>query len=457
MSRNPEITVYIPCKDYGKFLEKSINSVIDQSFTSWELFIINEGSKDKTSSISKKYQKKFPDKIFFIDNKKPTGLQKLANKVLSLAKGRFIIRLDADDWFDENALLVLYKKIESRKSYNLVYGNFFYCDIDGKIIDVEIRQQLTASSKSVQLPPHGACTLIRARTLKSVGGYSEDVDAQDGWDLWYKVSKRSEVACVETPVFYYRQHPTSLSTDNDRLLKARAKIFKKITENTKGDYQFKVLAVIPVKESYPGFKGIPYQPINGVSLLEHIIKIAEESQIITDIAISSENNKVISFASNLMKEGKVKKHLLCKRGKFLDATKMPLDLIVKNAAEKYFENYGHNPDIVTYLNLHSINRTCEHIDTSLETLKVTESDTNVSVTEIRDPVFSYKNEGLNLTNPGRFRSLSFDDERLYMFNGSHISSWWDSFVVNGMFGKKITFIEMTSNDSIKISSNNEEG
>ena len=79
MSGNPEITVYIPCKDYGKFLEKSIKSVIDQSFTSWELFIINEGSKDKTSSISKKYQKKFPDKIFFIDNKKPTGLQKLAN------------------------------------------------------------------------------------------------------------------------------------------------------------------------------------------------------------------------------------------------------------------------------------------------------------------------------------------------------------------------------------------
>ena len=151
-----------------------------------------------------------------------------------------------------------------------------------------------------------------------------------------------------------------------------------------------------------------------------------------------------------MKEGKVKKHLLCKRGKFLDSTKMPLDSIMKNAAEKYFETYGHNPDIVTYLNLHSINRTCEHIDTSLETLKVTESDTNVSVTEIRDPVFSYKNEGLNLINPGRFRSLSFDDERLYMFNGSHISSWWDSFVVNGMFGKKITFIEMTNNDSIKI-------
>ena len=122
----------------------------------------------------------------------------------------------------------MYKKIESRESYNLVYGNFFYCDIDVKIIDVEIRQQLTASSKSIQLPPHGACTLIRTRTLKSVGGYSEDVDAQDGWDLWYKVSKRSEVACVETPVFYYRQHPTSLSTDNDRLLKARAKIFKKM-------------------------------------------------------------------------------------------------------------------------------------------------------------------------------------------------------------------------------------
>ena len=64
-----------------------INSVINQVYESWELIIINEGSSDNSSEIAIEYEKKFPNKIKFIDNKYPMGLQKLANKVLSMANG----------------------------------------------------------------------------------------------------------------------------------------------------------------------------------------------------------------------------------------------------------------------------------------------------------------------------------------------------------------------------------
>ena len=58
--------------------------------------------------------------------------------------------------------------------------------------------------------PHGACTMFRTRALKNVGGYSEDANAQDGWDLWYKLAERIGAINIQTPVFYYRQHGKSM-------------------------------------------------------------------------------------------------------------------------------------------------------------------------------------------------------------------------------------------------------
>ena len=54
-NKNPLVSIYIPSKDYGMFLEKSIKSVIAQLYTKWELFIVDEGSKDNTKEIAKKF------------------------------------------------------------------------------------------------------------------------------------------------------------------------------------------------------------------------------------------------------------------------------------------------------------------------------------------------------------------------------------------------------------------
>ena len=93
------------------------------------------------------------------------------------------------------------------------------------------------------------------QTLKNVGGYSEDVNTQDGWDLWYKLAERMSAINIQTPVFYYRQHGKSMSRDNDRLLQARSKIFEQISSKLKEITNPQLLAVIPVKESFPDFEG----------------------------------------------------------------------------------------------------------------------------------------------------------------------------------------------------------
>ena len=109
-NRDPLVTVYIVSHNYGKYLTQSIKSVLNQTYKNWELIIVNDNSKDETYKIAKKFLKQNRKIISLINYKRTKGLQRIANKVLSICNGEYIIRLDADDWLDENALIILINK-----------------------------------------------------------------------------------------------------------------------------------------------------------------------------------------------------------------------------------------------------------------------------------------------------------------------------------------------------------
>ncbi len=450
MNSQPLVTVYIPSRNYSKYLDNAIQSVIHQVYTNWELFIIDEGSTDKTESIAKKYTLKYPEKIFFIKNKKPIGLQKVANHILGISNGKYMIRLDADDWFSEIALITLVNKIESTDDASIVYGNYFYTNSDGKILGVETRNKFGKEDKHGQIPPHGACTLFETRSLKSNGGYIENVDAQDGWDLWFKLFKKVGAVNIDQPVFYYRQHQLSLSKDENRLLKAREKIFEKLASKLHGDYRPTVLAVIPVKESYPKFTKVPYRKFNGESILSLAINNALKSDKIDELVVYSASKDVLNYSEELERNKMVPKHLRLLRKKNKTQNNIPVIDFMKTSAQLFYNKKGEYPDIVIYLSLHAVKRRKSHIDNALNVLLLSESDSVVSVQEEREPMFKFGVSGLELINPGRFKNLSFDKEKLYRFNGSLIATWWDLLEKESLFGIKTSYIEMSSKDSLQI-------
>jgi glycosyltransferase involved in cell wall biosynthesis len=449
--KQPLVTIYIPCRNYGKFLSQSIESVVSQLYTNWELFIVDEDSNDDTLLVADKYKLQNPGRISVIKNKTPAGLQKLSNDILNRANGKYMMRLDADDWLDEVAILAMVAKLEEKSDIGIVYGNYFYVDVKGNILDIESRYKLGIEDTAGHLAPHGACTMFRTRSLKSVGGYSETVNAQDGWDLWYKLFARIGAASLNIPTFYYRQHGKSMSCDRKRLLDARSKIFEDISKRLEGDYNSTCLAVIPVRESYKNFKNVPYQEINGCSLLEIAILSAINSDKVSDVVVSSESQNVLDYSKHLEEEGRVPKHLRLKRFKNTEVSRnVPIQDIMIEAGEFFKGLRGVSPDMVIFLNLHAVYRKTEHINTAINILNITESDSVVSVQEERDPMFSHGENGLNLLNPGRFVDLTFDRERLYCFNGSIIATWWEVVRAHGVFGEKIGYIEMSAEDSLQI-------
>lgn len=450
MSHSPLVTVYIPCRNYGRFLTQAVGSVLAQLYPNWELIIIDESSTDDTPSVAKQLHQRDPARISVIRHEQPVGLQRVANLMLGRARGKYMMRLDADDWLDEGALLLMVTKLESDPLLGLVYGNYYYVAEDGRVLGVERRNKLGAEDMAGHLPPHGACTMFRTRALKAAGGYSEDVDAQDGWELWYKLSKRVGAASLEAPLFYYRQHGNSLSRDASRLLAARSKIFERIGSALEGSYRPSCLAVIGVRESYPGFEGVPYREIDGTSLLQRAISSAAAARHVTHVMVSSQSERVLAFAASLERNGGVPAHLRVLRSAGTAAETLPMHEILAHAGEAYQRELGAHPDVVVFLSIHAVNRRAEHIDQALHVLRITESDSVVSVQEEREPLFSHGNDGLHLLNPGRFNDLAYDRERLYRFNGVLLAAWWEILEFGDLLGEKIAYIEMSAEDSLQI-------
>ena len=236
--QNPLVTVYITNHNYGKYISKAIMSVLKQSMNSFELIIIDDGSKDNSKKIIDKFKKNKKVISVFQKNK---GLTVSNNLALRLAKGKYIMRLDADDWLDRNALQIMSNYLEKNNNIGLVFPDYFEVDEKGDIINL-VRRHDFKKVKLLDKPAHGACTMIRKECLNKIGGYNERFDRQDGFYLWVKFIQRYGVMNINLPLFFYRQHNQSLTKNEEKIIKTRADIIK--MDNFKKNSQKKALAIL---------------------------------------------------------------------------------------------------------------------------------------------------------------------------------------------------------------------
>lgn len=102
----PKISIIVPVYNAEKYIDRCLQSIIHQSFTDWELIIVNDGSTDKSSEICEYFAKQ--DKRIKVFHKKNEGVSHTRQFGLNVTKGEFIIQMDADDWADNDMLECMY-------------------------------------------------------------------------------------------------------------------------------------------------------------------------------------------------------------------------------------------------------------------------------------------------------------------------------------------------------------
>lgn len=443
----PLVTVYVPSHAYGHFLGQTMDSLFAQLMPEWEAIIIDDGSEDDTAEVAERYRQRDPERVRVVRNEEPRGLQYNANVAIDMARGKYIMRVDADDWLDESALLVMTRYLENHPDCALVYPNYFYVDHEGNYLGVEHRKRIGAETQLLDLPAHGACTMVRKRIMKVIGGYDEQHNAQDGHELWLKVLNSYPIGNVETPLFYYRQHPTSLSTDQTRILDARQKIKRTLLESREGEVKPRIVAIIPAKNSYSRLPNVALRDVGGKPLIDWTLHCARAAEIFDHVVVTTDDEKVAehcaAFGNDVL--------TMLRPAQLSDADRR-LSEVLDDCVDRMEQEQGIFPDIVVTLSAHCPLRRPNYIRQAIDTLVLYHADSVMSVYEDYDLHLRHGHNGLETLNPGMFRKLRLEREGLYVFNGAIVASWRDVICAEDYHGSRISHVVMPREESFQVKS-----
>lgn len=434
-----KVSVIITTRNYGKYLKKAVESVQNQTFKDFELIIVDDGSTDNTKEILKEYESN--KKIKIITHAENKGLIASCIEVINASKGEFIIRLDADDYFDENALLVLSTFLDNHPDVALVYPDFFQIAEDGKILDYTRLPKIGEDTKLLDIPCNGAGTMFRRSCYNAVGGYNPNIRYQDGYDLWIKFINRFKVANVNLPLFYYRKHPSSVTSQPEKLLKARRYIKSTFLKERLKGKKLKILGIIPARaHDYCDYLAI--RNLNGKPLIAYTIDEALKTELLDTVIFTTEDEKIAEVASKYGVEIILRPEELSKpKTSIVPTINYVLDRLKKN---------GYEPDVVVLLHVNSPLKKEEHITEAINTLLIFGTDSVISVCD--DLKFHYKHATNGLQPLFEKRLLRLEKEALYEENGAIYVSWTNAITMENFLGERIGHIVMTPEESVHIDS-----
>lgn len=447
-NRVPKVTVYVPCRDYGRYLDQALASIVAQTFDSWELIVIDDGSVDETAAVAAAYAHDHPDRVRVFRNQRSLGLPACSNIAFEHARGEYIIRLDADDFFDESALLVLAIYLDDHPEIALVYPNFVYVDEQGTPLGVERRRKVGTEVELLDMPAHGACTMVRRRVIKTIGGYDEQYDAQDGYQLWLKILNRYQgrVGNVTTALFYYRQHGESLSRDSSRILGARQSIKRGLVERTEGPVKPRIVAVIGAKNTYDAMPNVVLEACGGRPLIEYSLECARDAGVFDHVFVTTDDQGVVDYCRGRPEA------TAALRPPELSQPHVLLSEVLLHAVTQLEREHDVYPDIVVMLSVFTPLRRASHVREAIDTLLTYSCDSVVSVYEDRELHFMHGRHGLAPFNRGMIQRLQFEREALYVDNSAIHALWRDRLTSTDLYGRAVGHIVMSWNESLQARS-----
>ena len=213
IKKMPKLSVIIPVFNAESYLREAIDSIIQQSFTDWELIIINDGSTDSSERIIADYT---DPRIKYYKNEGNIGLIATLNKGIDLCKGEYIARMDADDISETDRFKYQLAFFKKNKEYAMCGTYAKIIDKNnqeiGKIINLQTNDYLQINLL-FSVPFLHPSMMIRGDVLRSNYFDPEYKHAED-YDLWCRISDKYKVANIPDYLLKYRWHTTNTSVTN---------------------------------------------------------------------------------------------------------------------------------------------------------------------------------------------------------------------------------------------------
>jgi glycosyltransferase involved in cell wall biosynthesis len=210
---DPAVTVLMPAYNAAKYIADAIASVLVQSFTNFELLIVDDGSTDDTVQIIRSFQ---DDRIELISQSN-TGVAGALNTGLKYARAPLIARFDADDVCRPDRLKVQLNFITAHPEYSVIGSAADYIDAEGHYIFTH--HPVAHLDEEIQHLKFSVCPFIHSSVLyrKSVvlnnGGYNEYAHTYEDHFLWTNILKNEKACNLSKSLIKVRLNPESVTID----------------------------------------------------------------------------------------------------------------------------------------------------------------------------------------------------------------------------------------------------
>lgn len=246
-----KVSVIIPCFNQAQFLEASLQSVFNQTYTNWECIIVNDGSTDNTEEIAKKWCEL--DKRFLCFYKENGGLSSARNYGLKKASGNYVQFLDADDLITTEKFELQLQDLNSSDISISNYFPFVQNDVNNEaphrylspfLSEEYFKKEIILDWEYRKSIPCHAVLFKKELIVKNNLTFDESLPNHEDWVFWTKLFYYSKgIKNNQNVLAFYRIHGSSMSVDfkamKQGFLKAALvlKAFFKI-ENNKELYRF---------------------------------------------------------------------------------------------------------------------------------------------------------------------------------------------------------------------------
>lgn len=209
-----KVSVIVPVYNSEQFIGRCLRSLLSQSIgtDNFEIILIDDGSTD----YSNKIYEAFSEDIRIVKHKKNLGLPSALNTGIRKAKGRFIVRIDSDDYVNSEFLKILYLFISENINYDAVACDYQLVDDKENII----------KRVNCEKDPIGCGIMFKTKNLIEIGLYDEKFLLHEEKELRLRFEKKYKITRVALPLYRYRKHNTNM-TNNKKDYMNKLKLLKK--------------------------------------------------------------------------------------------------------------------------------------------------------------------------------------------------------------------------------------
>ena len=223
----PLVSIVTPIYNNEGVIGETIQSVLDQSYTNWELLLINDASRDNSQKAVQEFINR-DHRIKYFEFSKNKGVAEVRNYGSKMASGDFIAFLDADDlWHNSKLETQIQTLLEN--SVDVCFGGYEMIDAESKPLNIKVNALRVLTYEKL-LKANYIGNLTGMYNCKKLGKiYTKDLKKRQDWLLWIEALKRSRKPAhgISETIAYYRKSDNSLSSNKMKLIKHNFNVYRK--------------------------------------------------------------------------------------------------------------------------------------------------------------------------------------------------------------------------------------